>query len=116
MTDFEQYGTFFILITDDVTCQMPAMPPPPVAEPQRTLDWAAGWYNEAWTGPNGAGPQDAFACAAGSYAAAYRLVEGSWESYFPDRPEISNMGLLDRHDAFLILAAAPVSCTMPIAP
>ena len=60
--------------------------------------------------------QDAFACANGSYAAAYRLVSGSWERYFPGRPDISNMGLLNKYDAFLILVTAPVTCTMPIAP
>ncbi|UCH87330.1 MAG: hypothetical protein JSU97_02775, partial [Dehalococcoidia bacterium] len=61
-------------------------------------------------------PQDAFACADGSYAAAYRLVGGGWERHFPDRPDLSNMGSLDEYDAFLILVTAPVSCTMAIAP
>jgi hypothetical protein len=61
-------------------------------------------------------PQDAFACAEGSYAAAYRLVSGGWERYFPDRPELSNMGSLNKYDAFLILVTAPVSCVMPVAP
>ncbi len=67
-------------------------------------------------GADGTMPRDVFACAAGNYAAAYRLVGGGWERYFPDRPEISNMGPLDEYDAFLILVTAPVSCTMPIAP
>jgi hypothetical protein len=44
------------------------------------------------------------------------LVGGGWERYFPDRPEISNMGPLNKYDAFLILAMAPVSCSMAIAP
>jgi hypothetical protein len=43
-------------------------------------------------------------------------VGGGWERYFPDRPEIPNMGSLDKYDAFLILVTAPVSCTMAIAP
>jgi len=42
--------------------------------------------------------------------------DGGWERYFPDRPDISNMGPLHKHDAFLILLTAPVNCTMPIAP
>lgn len=115
MTDLEQYDAFLILVTGDVTCDMPVAPLT-VAELKRTLDWSVGWHNEAWTGASGTSPQDAFACAAGSYAAAYRLVGGSWERYFPDRPEISNMGPLNLYDPFLILVTAPVSCAMPIVP
>jgi hypothetical protein len=54
--------------------------------------------------------------AEGSYAAAYRLVGGGWKRYFPDRPEVSNMGPLAPYDAFLILVTAPVSCTMAATP
>jgi hypothetical protein len=113
MGDLEQYDAFLILITQPVTCQMPAADP---LGTQRTLDWSAGWHNDGWTGPDGTSPQNAFACADGSYAAAYRLVSGGFERYFPDRPEISNMALLSQYDPFLILATAPVSCGMPIAP
>jgi len=113
MTNLEQYDAFLILITEEVTCQMPAADPPGT---DRTLAWGVGWQNDGWTGADGSEPEDAFECAEGSYAAAYRLVSGGWERYFPDRPEISNMGPLNRYDAFLILATAPVSCTMPIAP
>jgi hypothetical protein len=113
MGPLEPYDAFLILITGDVTCEMPVADPPGT---ERTLDWGVGWQNDGWTDPDGTPPQNAFACAAGSYAAAYRLVSGGWERYFPDRPDISNMGLLNRYDAFLILVTAPVSCTMPIAP
>jgi len=113
MTDLERYAAFLILITRDVTCQMPAADPP---GSQRTLDWGVGWNSAGWTGPAGTAPQDAFACASGSYAAAYRLVSGSWERYFPDRPEMSNMEPLNKYDAFLILVTQPVSCTMSILP
>ena len=75
-----------------------------------------GWQNEGWTGADGSAPEDVFDCAEGSYAAAYRLVGGGWERYFPGRPEISNMGPLNQYDPFLILVTATVSCTMPIAP
>jgi hypothetical protein len=112
MTDLEQYDAFLILITGDVTCQMPVADPP---GGERTLEWEVGWQNEGWTGPDAIPPQDALACAAGSYAAAYRLVAGSWERHFPDRPDISNMGSLNQYDAFLILVTAPVSCSMPVA-
>jgi hypothetical protein len=113
MSDLAQYDTFFILITADVTCEMPVADPPAT---ERTLDWGVGWQNDGWTGPDGTAPDDAFACADGSYAAAYRYVDGGLERHFPDRPDISNMGPLNQHDAFLILVTAPVSCTMPIAP
>jgi len=43
-------------------------------------------------------------------------VDGGLERYFPDRPDISNMGPLNKYDAFLILVTAPVSCAMAIAP
>jgi hypothetical protein len=66
--------------------------------------------------PDGTLPQDAFACADGSYAAAYRYVAGGLERYFPGRPDISNMGPLTKYDAFLILLTAPVNCTMPVGP
>jgi parallel beta-helix repeat protein len=113
MTDLEQYDAFLILVTDDVTCEMPVAAAP---GGERTLDWGVGWQNDGWTGPDGILPQDALACAAGSYAAAYRLVGGSWQRYFPDRPDISNMGALNHYDPFLILVTAPVNCSMPIAP
>jgi hypothetical protein len=113
MTDLEQYDAFLILVTGDVTCEMSVADAPGT---ERTLDWGVGWQNEGWTGPDGTLPQDAFACAAGNYAAAYRLVGGSWERHFPERLEISNMGPLNHYDPFLILVTAPVSCTMPIAP
>jgi parallel beta-helix repeat protein len=113
MTDLEQYDAFLILITDDVTCEMPVAAAP---GGERTLEWGVGWQNDGWTGPDGILPQDALACAAGSYAAAYRLVSGSWQRYFPDRPDISNMGALNHYDPFLILVTQPVNCSMPIAP
>ncbi|MGB6837644.1 MAG: right-handed parallel beta-helix repeat-containing protein [Dehalococcoidia bacterium] len=113
MTDLAQYDAFLILVTSDVTCEMEVADPPST---ERTLDWGVGWQNEGWTGADGMPPEDVFDCAEGSYAAAYRLVGGGWERYFPDRPEISNMGPLDEYDAFLILVTAPVSCTMTIAP
>jgi parallel beta-helix repeat protein len=113
MTDLEQYDSFLILVAGDVTCEMSVVDP---SGTERTLDWGIGWNNDGWTGADGTTPQDAFACADGSYTAAYRLVGGSWERYFPDQPGISNMGPLDRYDAFLIQITAPVSCVMPIAP
>ncbi|UCH86086.1 MAG: right-handed parallel beta-helix repeat-containing protein [Dehalococcoidia bacterium] len=113
MTDLAQYDAFLILVTGDVTCEMPLVATPGT---ERTLDWGVGWQNDGWTGADGTAPQDAFACADGSYAAGYRLVGGGWERYFPDRPDISNMGPLDEYDAFLILVTAPVSCTMAISP
>jgi hypothetical protein len=113
MTDLEQYDAFLILITQPVTCTMPVAAAPGAT---RTLQWAAGWHNEGWSGPDGTTPENAFACAAGNYAAAYRFVDGIWERYFPGRPDLSNMGPLNKYDAFLILVTAPVSCTMPIAP
>ncbi len=113
MQDFEQYDAFFILVTQDTTCQMPLADPPGAL---RTLGWGVGWNNDGWTGPDGTSPRDAFACAGGNYAAVYRLVSGGWERYFPDRPDISNMGPLNKYDAFLILVTAPVSCTMAVAP
>jgi len=64
----------------------------------------------------GTARQQAFACAAGSYAAAYRFTDAGLERYFPDRPDISNMGPLNKYDAFLILVTAPLNCTMPIGP
>jgi hypothetical protein len=90
------------------------MPVTAAAGSSRTLQWGTGWQNAGWSGPDGTAPEQAFACADGSYAAAYRYVAGGLERYFPGRPDISNMGPLNKFDAFLILANAPVSCTMPI--
>jgi parallel beta-helix repeat protein len=113
MTNLEQYAAFLILITQPVTCTMPVAA---ASGSSRTLQWGVGWHNEGWSGADGMAPQGAFACADGSYAAAYRLVNGNWERYFPGRPDISNMVPLSKYDAFLILVTAPVNCTMPIAP
>jgi hypothetical protein len=113
MTDLAQYDTFLILITDSVTCEMPIEAAPGTT---RTLQWAAGWQDAGWTGASGTPPQNAFACAEGKYAAAYKyLDEGGLERYFPGQSGISNMGVLSQHDAFLILITAPVSCDMAIA-
>ncbi|UCH86935.1 MAG: hypothetical protein JSU97_00530, partial [Dehalococcoidia bacterium] len=113
MTDLEQYDAFLILITEEVSCEM-AVGDAPGSE--RTLDWSAGWQNEGWTGADDTEPEDAFACADDSYGAAYRLVGGGWERYFPDKPGISDMSSLEQYDAFLILVTEPVSCSMAIAP
>ena len=82
----------------------------------RTLQWSPGWHNETWTGADAMPPDQDFACADGSYAAAYRFTDAGLQRYFPGRPDISNMGPLNKYDPFLILLTAPVSCTMPIGP
>jgi hypothetical protein len=66
--------------------------------------------NATWSGAST--PEEAFACATGSYAAAYRYVAGGLERYFPDRPDISNMNPMAQYDAFLILITnpSPASC------
>jgi parallel beta-helix repeat protein len=112
MAPLAPYDAFLILITQPVTCTMPVAS---ASGASRTLQWNPGWHDEGWSGADGTPPQDAFACAAGSYAAAYRFTDTGLQRYFPDRPDISNMGPLNKYDAFLILVTAPVSCTMPIA-
>jgi parallel beta-helix repeat protein len=69
-----------------------ATPTPTPAGPTRTLQWAPGWHNATWSGSST--PEEAFACAAGKYAAAYRFTDAGLERYFPNRPDISNMGPL----------------------
>ena len=113
MQPLAQYDAFLILITEPVTCTMPVAAP---SGSSRTLQWGPGWNNAGWSGPDATLPQQAFACADGSYAAAYRYVASGLERYFPGRPDISNMGPLNKYDAFLILVTAPVTCTMAIAP
>ena len=113
MTPLAQYDAFLILITQPVTCTMPVTA---ASGTSRTLQWGAGWNNAGWSGTDGTAPEQAFACADGSYAAAYRFTDAGLERYFPGRPDISNMGPLNKYDAFLILVTAPVGCTMPIAP
>jgi len=113
MNPLAQYDAFLILITQPVTCTMPVTA---ASGATRTLLWGIGWQNEGWSGADGTAPEDAFACADGSYAAAYRFTDAGLERYFPGRPDISNMGPLNKYDAFLILVTAPVSCAMPIAP
>jgi len=107
------YDAFLILITQPVTCTMPVAV---ASGSSRTLQWGVGWQNAGWSGADGTPPEQAFACAAGNYAAAYRFTDAGLERYFPGRPDISNMGPLNKYDAFLILVTAPVSCTMAIAP
>jgi hypothetical protein len=113
MNPLAQYDAFLILITQPVTCVMPATA---ASGSSRTLQWGIGWQNAGWSGPDGTLSEQAFACADSSYAAAYRYVDGGLERYFPGRPDISNMGPLNNYDAFLILVTAPVSCTMAIGP
>jgi hypothetical protein len=112
MGPLNSYDAFIILITQPVTCTMPV---DSAAGSSRTLQWGVGWQNAGWSGPDGATPEIAFACADGSYAAAYRFTDAGLERYFPNRPDISNMAPLNKFDAFLILVTAPVNCTMPVA-
>jgi len=109
MTGLAQYDAFLILITESVTCAMPLEPAPGAS---RTLEWAAGWQNAGWTGADGTAPEEAFACAEGKYAAAYRYTTGGWEGYFPGLPDSSSMTDLAQYDAFLILVTAPLTCDM----
>ena len=113
MNPLAQYDAFLILITEPVTCVMPVTA---ASGSTRTLQWSAGWQNEGWSGADGTAPQDAFTCAAGNYAAAYRFADTGLQRYFPGRPDISNMGPLNKYDAFLILLTGPTSCAMPVAP
>jgi hypothetical protein len=118
MNPLAQYDAFLILITEPVTCVMPVAA---AAGSSRTLQWGMGWQNAGWSGPDGTLPEQAFACAApgylsGGYAAAYRYVAGGLERFFPGRADISNMGPLNKYDAFLILLTGPTSCAMPVAP
>jgi hypothetical protein len=113
MAPLNKYDAFLILITADVTCEMPVADAP---GSERTLNWSPGWNNAGWSGADGTPPQDAFACASDSYAAAYRYVDGGLERLFPGQPDISNMAPLNKYDAFLILVTAPVTCAMRIAP
>jgi hypothetical protein len=94
---------------------VPTPPPPPPPQPGavRPLYWDPGWHNETWSGASP--PEDVFACAAGKYAAAYRLVDGGWERYFPSWPNISDMTPLEQYDTFFILVTADVICQMPVA-
>jgi len=112
MGPLAQYDAFLILVTQPVTCLMPVA----ASGATRTLQWSAGWHNDAWSGADGTPPQQAFACADGSYAAAYRFTDAGLERYIPDRPDISTMGPLNRYDAFLILVTTPAACTMPVVP
>jgi parallel beta-helix repeat protein len=111
MGSLAQYDAFLILIAEPVTCVMSVAPGSP---PTRTFQWGAGWNNAGWSGADATPPQQAFACAEGSYAAAYRYVSGGLERFFPGRPDISNMAPLNKYEAFLILLMAPVNCTMPV--
>jgi len=113
MGPLSEHDAFLILISDPVTCYMPVTA---ASGSSRSLQWGVGWNNEGWSGADGTSPEDAFACAAGSYAAAYRFTDSGLERYFPDRPDISNMGPLNKYDAFLILVTAPLSCSMPTTP
>ena len=71
MNPLAQYDAFLILITQPVTCVMPVAA---ASGTSRTLQWGVGWNNAGWSGADGTPPQQAFACADGSYAAAYRYV------------------------------------------
>jgi hypothetical protein len=113
MSPLNKYHAFLILITQPVTCTMPVAV---ASGATRTLQWAVGWQNASWSGGDGAAPQQAFACAADNYAAAYRFTDVGLERYFPGRSDISNMGPLNTYDAFLILVTAPVDCMMAVAP
>jgi len=109
MTSLAQYDAFLILITESVNCDMPVEAAPGAS---RTLEWAVGWQNVGWTGADGTSPEEAFACAEGKYAAAYRYTTAGWQGYFPNLPDSSTMTDLDQYDAFLILVTTPVSCDM----
>lgn len=85
----------------------------PSAAGTRTVEWGPGWHNAVWTG-DASTPEEAFACAEGKYAAAYRYTAAGWQGYFPSLPDSSTMTELDQYDAFLILITESVSCEMPL--
>jgi hypothetical protein len=118
-------GTYRVVVEKEgyVTQTSPEVTvPPPVTDlniqlvagaATRMVEWAAGWQNGSWTGATST-PAEAFSCADGSYAAAYRYTDAGLERYFPGRADISNMTDLDQYDAFLILITAAVSCDMDV--
>jgi len=45
------------------------------------LEWAAGWFNDTWTGADGIAPETAFACAGANVAAVYKFArEAHWSA------------------------------------
>jgi cysteinyl-tRNA synthetase len=99
-------------------------PPSPTLAPRppvRDLDLSPpGWHSIVWTGPSGIEPETALACVEGSYAIAYRWVDSGepFERWIPDRPDMSDMGNLDKHDLLLVLITdSGAQCGgMPIEP
>lgn len=96
----------------------PTLPPRP---PARGLDLSpTGWHSFVWTGPSGTDPETALACIDGFYGVAYRWVGSTktFERWAPDRPDISNMGDLDKYDSLLVLVTdSGAQCErMPIDP
>jgi cysteinyl-tRNA synthetase len=96
----------------------PTLPPRP---PSHDLDLSpAGWHSFVWTGASGTAPETALACIDGSYGVVYRWVGGSgtFERWIPSRPDISNMGTLNKYDSLLVLITdSSAQCVgMPIDP
>jgi hypothetical protein len=96
----------------------PTLPPSP---PTRHLDLSpAGWHSLVWTGPSGIDPATALACIDGSYRVAYRWLDSThaFERWVPDRPDVSNMGTLNKYDLLLVLTTdSDVQCVgMPVEP
>jgi hypothetical protein len=113
MGPLEQYDAFLILVTEDVTCEMPVADPPGT---ERTLTIPAGsWANFGWTGASS--PQEVADCFdEGRIAVMYRLDADTqqFERWFRGREELSTMGDVAQFDALLALNASdqPAACTM----
>jgi hypothetical protein len=73
---------------------------------------AGRWAISVWSGQDGVGTDQALAnCCAGAVSAAYYLdpETGGWLRWFPERPDISNLAMLNNLQGVIALGSAGFS-------
>lgn len=101
MDTLGSYDALFVLMSDStVWAQQPSTPP-------TSANLVRGWNSVCYLGATKP-PGDAVASVEEGLGILYRLESSEgWMRYVPDRPEVSNIDLLNQHDAVLVLVTEP---------
>jgi len=104
----DPYDALFVLVTDGASWI-----PEPSGTPPASVNLAQGWNSVCYTG-SPEPPEHATSSIAEHLAVLYGVgSDQTWGRYVPGRPALTNISLIDRYSAVLLLVTGDTTWTMP---